>query len=157
MKRSSPWSLAILVLALGALAGAQETKKDADPLAVGAEWKGKLTQKGKIKGNKDIPAEFQVVMVITQRKDKEFECELREKIDDSFVTYLCKGKFAAGDKETLKLDFESVFLKSASEGFISVPRAKYTGTVNGKTLKGTWKYPVDTEDTELEGEFNFER
>jgi hypothetical protein len=91
MKRllSSAFTLAALGLCASA---AQDPNKDADPLALKSEWKGKLTQRGKIMG-KEAPPEFDVVLVVTQRKDKDFECELREKLPDggAFVTYLCKG------------------------------------------------------------------
>lgn len=156
MKRAISPILVVFVLGLWTAAG-QETKKNADPLTVDSQWKGKLTQKGKIKGEKEIPPEFETVLVVTKRKDSDFECELREKVGASNVTYLCKGKITPGEKGAFKVDFTSTSVKSANETFIAVPQVPYTGTITGKTLKGTWKLSAPKEDTELEGEFGFEK
>jgi hypothetical protein len=54
--------------------------------------------------------------------------------------------------------FESVGVKSANEGFIPVTRVPYKGIVAGKSLKGTWRVPLNKdEDTELEGDFSLEK
>ena len=138
-------------------AAAQDGKKEADGLTVDSVWKGKLTQRGKIKGNKDVPAEFETVMVVTKRKDADFECELREKTGSSTVTYRCKGKVTAGEKGAFKVEFDSTGVVISSDDFLPVEQVPYRGATDGKTLKGTWKVPLNKEDTELEGEFEFER
>jgi hypothetical protein len=155
MKRAISPIFVVFFLFLCTAAG--QEKKDADPLTVDSQWKGKLTQKGKIGGMKDIPPEFETVLVVTKRTDNDFECELREKVGESFVTYLCKGKVAPGEKGSFKVDFKSTAVKSANETFVSVPQVPYTGTISGKTLKGTWKLSAPKDDTEIEGEFNFEK
>jgi len=153
MKRASV--LLLLIIGLGGAPG--QEKKDTDPLAVDSQWKGKLTQKGKINGIKEIPPEFETVLVVTKRQDADFECELREKTGDSNVTYSCKGKIVPGEKGEFKVDFKSTSVKSANETFISVSQVPYTGAISGKTLKGTWKLSSQKDDTEIEGEFNFEK
>jgi len=150
-------SAAVLVTLSLWTAAAQDGKKDADGLTVDSTWKGKLTQRGKIQGMKDIPSEFETLMVVTQRKDADFECELREKAGPSTVTYRCKGKVTPGEKGTFKVEFESVGVVIASDQFVPVDRVPYRGVINGRTLKGTWKLPLNKEDTEVEGEFEFER
>src|SRR5687767_3459637 len=130
MPRLISWILCFAILCLGA-AGAQDKKQDKkpeDPLPEKSEWKGKLTQRGKIMGMKELPPEFETVLVVTKRKDAEFECELREKTPDSFVTYLCKGKVTPAEKGPVKVEFESVGVKAANENFVSVPKVPYTGT-----------------------------
>ncbi len=156
MKRALTPALVVLMMGLWTAAG-QETKKDTDPLALDSQWKGKVTQRGKIRGVKEIPPEFATVLVVTKRKDNDFECELREKVGDANVTYHCKGKIAPAGKDAFKVDFASVAVKSSSDGFIAVQQIPYTGTITAKTLKGTWKLPLNKEDTELDGEFSFER
>src|SRR5262245_59795037 len=108
--RGSPmqrFMLSAAVLAMLSLwtAAAQDGKKDADGLTVDSTWKGKLTQRGKIQGMKDIPSEFETLMVVTQRKGADFECELREKAGPSTVTYRCKGKVTPGEKGAFKVEF----------------------------------------------------
>ena len=156
MKRPA-CALTLLALCLWS-ATAQEPKKDADPLALDSQWKGKLTQRGKIMGQ-PVPPEFDVVLVVTKRKDKDFDCELREKLaEGSFVTYACKGVITPDKDGAFKVNFVSVAVKAASDGFVPVPVVTYTGTINGNALKGTWKYPLNKkEDTELEGDFSVEK
>ena len=138
-------------------AAAQDDKKEADGLTVDSQWKGKVTQRGKILGIKDIPPEFETVMVVTKRKDADFECELREKAGALTVTYRCQGKVTPGEKGAFKVEFDSVAVVISSDDFVPVEKVPYRGTINGKTLKGTWKVPLNKQDTELEGEFEFER
>jgi hypothetical protein len=150
--------LSACVVAALALCHAVAQEPEADPLVLKSEWKGKLTQKGKIMGVQ-APPEFEVVLVVTQRKDKDFECELREKLPDgAHVTYLCKGKVLPVKAGTSVVTFESVGVKAANEGFVPVTRVPYTGTVIGNVLKGTWRVPLNKiDDTELEGEFNLQK
>lgn len=150
-------SAAALVMMSLWTAAAQDAKKDADGLTVDSQWKGKLTQRGKILGEKNIPAEFETVLVVTKRKDAEFECELREKAGDLTVTYHCTGKVTPGEKGTFNVQFQSVAVKAKSDEFIAVDRVPYMGTINGKTLKGSWTIPLNKQDTELEGDFQLER
>lgn len=138
-------------------AAAQDGKKEADGLTVDSQWKGKLTQRGKIQGDKNIPAEFETLLVVTKRKDADFECELREKAGPATVTYRCKGKVTPGEKGAFQVEFESVGVVISSDDFVPVERVPYRGIISGKTLKGTWKLPLNKEDTELEGEFEFGR
>ena len=152
MTRSLSLAIAVIVVVLG-VAPAQ----DGDPLPLKSEWKGKLTQRGKIKGEKEVPAEFDTVLVVTGRKGNEFDCELREKVADSSVTYICKGKISIGEKGGVNVEFESISAKSPNQDFVSVTKVPYTGTINGKTLKGSWKAPANKEDTEVSGEFTLER
>ena len=161
MNRAVAFALTMCILGLGT-AAAQDKKNDKDkddPLPLNSQWKGKLTQRGKIMGNKDIPPEFDVTFVVTGRKNKEFDCELRERVGADLVTYVCKGKItgAEKDKDGIKVEFESVSSMALNQEFIAVTRVLYTGAIAGKTLKGTWKISLKKEDTELDGDFSFER
>src|SRR5688572_21121254 len=115
-------SAAALVMMSLCTAAAQDAKKEADGLTVDSQWKGKLTQRGKILGEKNIPAEFETVLVVTKRKDADFECELREKAGGATVTYHCTGKVTPGEKGAFKVQFQSVAVKATSDDFVAVDR-----------------------------------
>ncbi|MCI0681241.1 MAG: hypothetical protein L0Y71_03985 [Gemmataceae bacterium] len=151
------FSAFLLTAASWLTAAAQDPNKEADGLTVDSQWKGKLTQRGKIQGDREIPAAFEAVLVVTKRKGADFECELREKAGDATVTYHCKGKVTAGEKGAFKVEFDSVGVVISSEHFIAVERVPYRGAIAGKTMKGTWKVPLNKEDTELDGEFELQR
>lgn len=156
MRRTCTAAAVVLVFGLGTIP-AQEKQDDGDPLPVKSQWKGKLTQRGKIMGHKEVPPEFDTLLTITARKGNDFDCTLREKTGADTVTYVCKGKISIGEKGSVKVDFESISAASPSQEFIAVTRVPYTGAITGKTLKGTWKSPPNKEDTELDGAFTLER
>ena len=151
------WAVAVLVAAVAGLAGAAPVR-DADPLPVESKWKGKLTQKGKIKGT-EVPLDLSAVLTVTKRDGEKFEGELFEEGEEGSgikLTYLVKGEVTKGkDGKGYKVEFKSFDFKDAeSETFLNIP---YTGTLSGKELKGTWKHPPTDDDTTIEGEFTLER
>jgi hypothetical protein len=134
--------------------GVAAPARDGDPLLVGTAWKGKLTQKG------GGPTDFDCEFTVTKRDAETFEAELREKSDTIEVTYVVKGTVRPVDPRNrakgYKVRFESLDAKDLrnTSAILKVP---YAGTLVGKTLKGTWKLPPDSEFGMLEGDFTFER
>lgn len=131
--------------------------KDGAPLPVESKWKGKLTQKGKIRGN-EVPLDLTAVLTVTKRDGDKFEGELFEEGEEGSgikLTYLVKGEVTkAKEGKGHAVAFKSFDFKDAdSETFINIP---YTGTLVGKELKGTWKHPANDDDTTIEGEFTLE-
>ncbi len=151
-------ALALAALAAGALARAAPAK-DGDPLLVGTVWKGKLTQKGEYMGLGGGPPEFDCEFTVTKRDGGKFEADLFEKTDTLKVTYLVRGTVNPVDKDKpekgYKVEWESVGSKDVenTEAIIKIP---YTGAIQGKKLKGTWKFPANDDGTTLEGTFEFE-
>lgn len=130
---------------------------DGSPIPTGTVWKGTLTQRGG--GPEAYDCEFK----ITKREGEKFEATLYEKAKDSEagfleLTYLVRGTVTPVDPKNkekgFKLEFKSFDakdVKNTSE-IVGVP---YTGTVTGKTMKGSWKLPEDSEFGKLEGDFEF--
>ncbi|MBX9585500.1 MAG: hypothetical protein K2X87_34775 [Gemmataceae bacterium] len=129
--------------------------KDPDPLPVESKWKGKLTQKGKIKGD-EVPLDLDAVLTVTKRDGDKFEAELFEEGEPGIrLTYLVKGEVTkAKDGKGHAVEFKSYDFKDArSETFLNIP---YKGTIDGKKLAGTWKHPPTDDDTTIEGDFTLE-
>lgn len=150
------WVVAVLLGAVGLTAAAPV--QDADPLAAGTKWKGKLTQTGAIRG-KDTPLEFAATLTVTKRDGGKFEAELFEQLGDGRViklTYLVRGEVtAAKDGKGFAVEFQSYGYKDDPQGetFLKVP---YTGTATDKGLKGGWKHPPNDDGTTIRGEFDLE-
>lgn len=151
------WAGLVLVGAVG-LAASAVPVQDADPLAAGSKWKGKLTQTGAIRG-KDTPLEFAATLTVTTRDGAKFEAELYEQVGDGSViklTYLVRGEVtAAKDGKGLAVEFQSYGHKDEARGetFLRIP---YTGTAADKRLKGSWKHPPNDDGTTLKGDFDLE-
>lgn len=159
MFRTTRRGLAGAVLFAAGAAGlwAAAPVKDGDPFPVESKWKGKLTQKGKIRGT-EVPLDLAAVLTVTKRDGEKFEGELFEEGEQGSgikLTYLVKGEVTKGkDGKGHAVTFKSFDFKDAeSETFVNIP---YTGTLAGKELKGTWKHPANDEDTTIEGEFTLE-
>lgn len=134
---------------------AAPAKDDGDPLRTGSKWKGKLTQKGNIDGN-EVPLDLEAELAVTKRDGEKFEAELKEWNDSGIkLTYLVKGEITkAKDGKGYAVRFKSYDFKDAeSQTFLNIP---YTGTLTGRTLKGTWKHPKNDEGTTIEGGFMLE-
>lgn len=143
----------------GALAAAPvpANAPDGTPIPTGTVWKGKLTQRG------GGPEAYDCVFKITKRDGNKFEATLYEKAVGSEegaleLTYLVRGTVTPVDPKNkdkgYKVEFKSFDakdVKNTSE-IVGVP---YTGTVTGKTMKGSWKLPDDSEFGKLEGDFEF--
>ena len=145
-----------LILCAGA-AIAATAKDDADPLAKGTIWKGKLTQKGKIEG-KEEPLTLEATLTITKREGTEFWGDLYEKGAGTVeieLTYLVRGNVVpATEGKDFTVKFTSENSRDAkSRVFLKVP---YTGTLAGKTLTGTWKHQDDVLGAAIEGDFSLE-
>lgn len=143
----------VLFFAVVAGLAAAPAKDDGDPLRRDSKWKGKLTQKGQIEGN-EVPLDLEAELTITKRDGEKFEAELKEWNDSGIkLTYLVKGEITkAKDGKGYAVNFKSHDFKDAeSQTFLNIP---YTGTLNGKTLKGTWKHPKNDEGTTIEGDFD---
>ena len=88
-----------------------------------------------------------------------YNFELYEKSDSLELTYIVKGTITQVDPKNrekgYRIEFESFDAKDVknTSAILKVP---YKGTLNGKTLKGSWKLPEDSEFGELEGDFEFE-
>ncbi len=157
MFRTGLWLVVASLIALApALVAAPVPPEDKNPtpLPAGTVWKGKLTQRG------GGPTGFDCEMKITKRDGEKFEATLYEKSDEIEVTYLVRGVISLVDPKDkdkgFKIEFKSYDakdVKNTSE-IIGVP---YTGTVDAKKIKGTWKLPENSEFGELEGDFEFER
>lgn len=152
--------VAVLEIAAISFSGyAAAPAKDGDPVLIGTMWKGKLTQKGEFKGAGGGPPEFDCEFAITKRDGEKFEADLFEKTPDLELTYIVRGTIKPVDKDDkdkgYKIEWESVGSKDVknTEAIIKIP---YTGTVTGKKMKGTWKYPQNDDGTTLEGDFEFE-
>lgn len=152
----------LLCAALAALVAAPASAaptKGGDPVVAGTVWKGKLTQKGEYMGMAGAPPEFDCEFTVTKRDGERFEAELSEKTDALKLTYLVRGTVKPVDKDNkdkgYKVEFESVGAKDVenTEALIKIP---YSATLVGKKLKGTWKFPENTDNTTLEGAFEFE-
>jgi hypothetical protein len=152
--------LAVSAFALGgtvAAAPVPANAPDGTPIPTGTVWKGKLTQRG------GGPEAYDCVFKITKRDGDKFEATLYEKAVGSDegaleLTYLVRGTVTPVDPKNkdkgYKLEFKSFDakdVKNTSE-IVGVP---YTGTVTGKSIKGTWKLPDDSEFGKLEGDFEF--
>lgn len=148
--------LGLVLFAAGGLAVAAAA--DDDPLVTGSKWKGKVTQKGKIRGD-ETPFELDATLTVTKRDGDKFEAELAEQLGEGNqikLTYLVKGEVKlTADGKGVAVEFRSYKFKDAPKGetFLNIP---YTGTATDKTLKGTWKHPPNDDDTTIEGDFNLE-
>lgn len=148
--------LTVVALLTAGVAFAAPVPKGAgegDPLAKDSVWVGKLTQRGG--GPEGYDCEFK----ITKRDGEKFEADLYEKAGELELTYLVRGTVTPVDPKDLKKGFKIEFkshdvrdVKNTSE-ILGVP---YTGTVEAKKIKGTWKLPDDSEFGKLEGDFEFE-
>jgi hypothetical protein len=149
--------LGVSLLVFVAAAMAASAKDDADPLAKGTKWTGKLTQKGKIEGT-ESPLSLEVTLTVTRRDGTEFKADLYEKGAESTgveLTYLVTGTVVpANDGKEFTVKFQSFDVKDEkSRVFLNIP---YSGTITGKTLKGTWKHPPNVVGTTIEGDFTLE-
>jgi hypothetical protein len=145
---------AVFAAGVAAVAAAAPAR-DPDPLPVESKWKGKLSQKGKIKGE-EVPLDLDAVLTVTKRDGEKFEAELFEEGEPGIrLTYLVKGEVKkAKDGKGYAVEFKSYDFKDArSETFLNIP---YKGTIEGKKLAGTWKHPPTDDDTTIEGEFTLE-
>ncbi len=149
----------LVVLVAGALVANAAPAKDGDPVLIGTVWKGKLTQRGEYQGVGGSPPEFDCEFTITKRDGEKFEAELFEKTDDLKLTYLIRGTITPVDKDKpgkgYKVEFVSKGAKGVenTEAILNIP---YTATLQGKKLKGTWKFPANDDNTTLEGTFDFD-
>src|SRR5262245_31494111 len=127
--------------------------RDGDPLLIGTMWKGKRSQRG------GGPTGFDCEMKVTKRDGETFEAELYEKSGVIELTYIVKGTVKPVDpmnkEKGYKVEFTSFDAKDLknTSAILEVP---YKGTLSGKTLKGSWKLPEDSEFGQLEGDFEFE-
>jgi hypothetical protein len=127
--------------------------RDGDPLLIGTVWKGKLSQRG------GGPTGFDCELKITKRDEATFEAELYEKSDAIELTYVVRGTIKPADPKNkekgYKIEFESFDARDVknTSAILKVP---YKGTLSGKTMKGSWKLPEDSDFGELEGDFEFE-
>lgn len=133
--------------------------RDSDPVFTGTVWKGKLTQKGEFMGAANNPPEFDCEFTITKRSGEKFEAELFEKTPDLELTYIMKGTIKPVDPKNAdkgyKIEFESVEAKGV-KNTAPITKIPYSGVVKDKKMKGTWKHPENSDNTTLEGEFDFE-
>lgn len=152
-----------LCVALGGLVGAALAQaapaKDGDPAAIGTVWKGKLTQKGEYMGAGGAPPEFDCEFTVTKRDGATFEAELLEKAEGLKLTYIVRGTIKPVEKDAkdkgYKIEFESIGSKDV-ENVEALTKIPYAGTLKGKSMKGTWKFPANEDGTTLEGTFEFE-
>ena len=146
----------LILLIAGTIAAPAKMRED-DPLKFGTKWSGKLTQKGQIM-KVDVPLEFTATLTVTKRDGVKFDAELDEKgsVDSGIeVTYLVSGEVTkAEDGKGYTVKFESHTVKKyIFKTFLKIP---YTGTLEGKSLKGTWEHPKNEEGTTIKGEFTLE-
>lgn len=126
--------------------------KDGNPLPVGTEWKGRLTQKG------GGPTGFDCKFTVTKRDGDKFEADLYEKDGEMVLTYQVRGTIKPADEKNadkgFKMEFKSYAAKDVmnTSEILNVP---YVATLVGKTIKGSWKLPDDSEFGMLEGDFDF--
>jgi hypothetical protein len=126
----------------------------ADPLPEGSTWKGTLTQEGVGEGGVEDPVNYEVEFVVTRRRAKVFEAELREKSETRQVTYLVAGTVVPGKEEgTFKVEFESFESKDVGESTAAITRIPYTGIIKANKIKGEWKYPKNDRGVTLNGDF----
>jgi hypothetical protein len=146
-------ALAVVTNAAVGAAPVPAGAKDGSPLPVDTVWKGKLTQRG------GGPTGFDCAFTVTKRDGDKFEATLYEKSDELEVTYLVRGTVAPADPKDkdkgFKVEFKSYEAKDVKNTteIVGVP---YTGTFDGKKLKGTWKLPDDSPLGQLEGDFEFD-
>ncbi len=155
LKRRAVGAWLILFVA-GAIA-APANLRDEDPLKVGSKWSGKLTQRGQIV-KMEVPLDFTATLTVTKRDGVKFDAELDEKgsVDSGIeLTYLVSGEVTkAEDGKAYTIKFEShTVKKTIFKAFLKIP---YSGTLEGKSLKGTWKHPKNDEWTTIQGEFTLE-
>lgn len=144
----------VAVFTAWATAPIRADDKPADPLPEGSTWKGKLTQEGLGGGGVEDALEYEVEFVVTKRKGKTFEAELREKSETRQVTYLVKGTVTAAKEDgAYKVEFESHDSKDVGENTGAITNIPYTGVIKGKKFKGEWKYPKNDQGITLEGDF----
>lgn len=146
---------AAVALAFTAAVAPAAPVRDTDPLMVGTRWTGTLTQAGLFPGGMAGPPAFRTDLTVTKRSGGDFEADLRERTDALDITYVVRGEVVrpAGGKG-YAVTFRSVDAKNISGTFpiVGVP---YTGTVAGRSFKGTWTHtPPDTAG--IKGEFNLE-
>ncbi len=130
--------------------------KERDPLLVATKWKGKLTQKGTFAGGVAGPPAFETVLNVTERNGFVFRAELTEEAPGIKVTYLVKGDICPAADKTYTVTFKSIGAKDVA-GTLPILGIPYTGTVTGRTIRGTWKMPKNDEGTDVEGDFSVER
>jgi hypothetical protein len=148
--------LAAALLAAGIGLAAAPARGPEDPLYLESKWTGKLTQKGKIEG-RETPYTLEAELAVVKRDGAKFEGKLREWNDGGIkLTYLVKGNVVkAKDGKSFKVEFKSYDSKdAASQTFINIP---YTGTLDGKTISGTWKHPKNDNGITIEGDFKLEK
>ena len=124
--------LALVAAAVVAWPAGQLRSDDqpADPLPEGSTWKGTLTQEGVGEGGGEDPVNYEVSFVVTRRRVKVFEAELREKSETRQVTYLVAGTVVPGKEEgTFKVEFDSFEAKDVGEGTSAITRIPYTGII----------------------------
>jgi hypothetical protein len=144
----------LLSVALSVPAAAPIPKvKDAAPLPVAAVYKGKLTQRG------GRPNEFDCAFTVTRREGEKFEASIFETFEQIEVTYLVRGTITAADPNDkakgFKIEFTSYEAKDVKKT-VEILDVQYTGTFDGKKLKGAWKLPPEFLAGNLNGEFEFE-
>jgi hypothetical protein len=146
----------VLVLGLSANVPADQPKESVkakdDSFEAGAVYKGKLTQKGEFPPGGVLPPELDTTLTVTKRDGAAFEGELNEKTDTLDVTYHIRGR-VIGDG---RINWEAHAVKQTNPGTIGIPKCRYTGTVKGKVITGSWKYPSNDEGISLAGEFKLE-
>lgn len=146
---AAAFSFAVLAVSLPSAAA---PVPDIDPLVVGAQWKGKLTQRGTFAGTAG-PPQFEVVFVVTRRERTRFQAELQEKTTGLKITYLVKGEISRPAKGMRReIQFESFDSKDV-ESTTPVLGVAYKAVVSGKSLKGTWKFHRGSDQIDIEGDF----
>jgi hypothetical protein len=140
-------------------AGHPGDRTDEDPLPLESQWKGKLTQRGATPDGGLFPLELNAVLTITQRRDNEFEAELREYSGNLDITFLVRGRIAQGAGKNLVLTFQSHDVKGVPNAAIYYLNVPYTANLGGEQIKGAWTYEEKEKekDTALSGEFHLKR
>jgi hypothetical protein len=129
--------------------------RESDPVLIGTKWAGKLTQRGTFAGGGSAPPEFDCVLTVTKRDRATFEAGLREQSGGLRVTYIVKGEVTLlGHGKGHAIAFRSVDAKDVvgTSAILGIP---YTGTVSGRTMKGTWRHRT-ADGTDIAGDYSFE-
>src|SRR5262245_16353795 len=99
------------VVLLASVRAAETLRADEDPLPVDSQWKGKLTQGGKMPDGVSFPPELDTILTVTHRNGSDFEAELHESSDNLDITYLVRGTVAQGADKSLVIRFRSLGVK----------------------------------------------
>jgi hypothetical protein len=159
MQRSLSTALFVLMIvpAVEAAAPDPANLRGGDPLTVGSEWQGTLTQDGQIQGNVVFP-KFDARLRITRRDDRTLEGELHETAPQFDVTYVVKGDVTpARAPGTWVVTFKSTGVKDSKFPVTFITGVQYAAEIRDTSARGTWLYDDGMIGIKVSGEFRLER